>query len=126
MMPGYPIIQILRKCRKCGKEKPLTEFERNPNNHHCFSYLCKSCKALQNEDSLNRSRTHQFNTLVGISLIRTGNGSPMRKAISDMSEEGIMSSIIFEEKEILEYLTYYQEISPLFRTILNSRQVLIY
>lgn len=35
---------ITKRCTKCGKEKPITEFGRNPAVKDGFNTQCKECK----------------------------------------------------------------------------------
>ena len=43
-----------RICKKCGKEKPLTEFRQRHKNPDRWEWSCKKCRSLQARNNPNR------------------------------------------------------------------------
>lgn len=50
-----PILQCdVRKCPKCGREKPFAEYYKNKSNKHGMSTYCKECHYTASHNSPNR------------------------------------------------------------------------
>jgi hypothetical protein len=62
----------MKKCTKCGVEKPLSEFHKNKNTNDGLQYICKICSLINGKkwDAKNKHkrRDKALNRQYGISL----------------------------------------------------------
>lgn len=57
MRSGAPDTTGQKRCRKCKKQKPLTEFHRNASSHDGLARWCKACKTKAAKESRKKRST---------------------------------------------------------------------
>ena len=48
-----------KKCSKCGRELPLSEFSRNHSTKDGYDYYCRSCKSTMYKESRERTKANK-------------------------------------------------------------------
>lgn len=48
-----------KKCSKCGRELPLSEFGKNSTVKNGYDYYCRSCKSIMSKESRERIKSNK-------------------------------------------------------------------
>lgn len=49
-----------KKCCKCGRELPLSEFSKNNSRKDGYDYYCRSCKSIISKESRERTKSNKI------------------------------------------------------------------
>ena len=56
----------MKKCSKCGEQKPLSEFHKDKNRKLGVRVYCKICSKLKPEERKQYNKTYQLKSLYGL------------------------------------------------------------
>lgn len=49
-----------KKCCKCGRELPLSEFSKNSAAKDRYDYYCRSCKSIMSKETRERTKSNKI------------------------------------------------------------------
>lgn len=49
-----------KKCYKCGRELPLSEFSKNSAAKDGYDYYCRSCKSIMSKEGRERTKANKI------------------------------------------------------------------
>lgn len=84
-----------KKCSKCGRELPLSEFSKNNSTKDGYDYYCRSCKSIISKEVRERTKANKIKKS-GIypanffDRNRTGGGNP---ALADFTARDLMEEL---------------------------------
>lgn len=84
-----------KKCNRCGRELPLSEFSRNHSAKDGYDYYCRSCKSTMHKESRERTKANKAKKsgiypATFFDRNRTGGGNPL---LADFTARDLMEEL---------------------------------